>query len=179
MKHELTITLKPQLYMKTAREQFKMTKDFVLDILKPYKHTTVCELTKTNNVHYHSLIDIDGIIQRDILLNRIRPYKYLGKPHLEAVQYEESYERYLVKDIIDTTKILNEHPLLKDDWLLHPSSSNKFIRVGGSKAHPTIPTSIYKEPVPADTATVGSKKRPVDWDALEYGIDLKDQAYYG
>lgn len=137
MKHELTLTLKPYLYSKTARDQFRMTKDYVLDILKPYKHTTVCELTSTNNVHYHSLIDIEGIIARDILLNRIRPYKPLGKPHLQQVQYEESYEKYLMKSIKDSTTILGEYAVIKDDWQLLKNSETfikKFENTSGSVA---------------------------------------------
>lgn len=135
MKHELTLTLKPYMYSKTAKEQFQATKEYVLDILRPYKHTTVCELTENNNVHYHSLIDIEGIIQKDILLNRIRPYKPFGKPHCRQVQYEISYEKYLIKSIEQTTKVLNEHPIIADYWYI----GGKPLMIGQSiKSHDAL-----------------------------------------
>lgn len=138
MKHELTFTLKPYLYAKPAIEQFRMTKQDVLDILKPYKHTTVCELTSTNNVHYHSLLEFDGIVEKDKLLNRIRPYKQFGKPHCTAVQYEESYENYLMKDIVMTQKIINNDPLIKDDYKLRPIPKEIIFRVSSNGQYEVI-----------------------------------------
>lgn len=185
MKHELTITLKPIMYTKTAKEQFDMTYQYVLDILKPYKHTTVAELTVLNNVHYHSLIDIEGIIQKDILLNRIRPYKLLGKPHCTAVQYEVSYENYLLKDIIETNKVINRYPLIKDDWNLMKSEktfSDKIIRIRGrsdvshaSEADNSYHGTLMESPLPPRTALPRVRSSAVNWDALNFGIDFTNQ----
>lgn len=156
MKHELTITLKPHLYTKTARDQFRLTKDYILDILKPYKHTTVCELTANNNVHYHSLLDIEGIVEKDILLNRIRPYKAFGRLTCTAVQYVTSYEEYIMKSIMDTTRVINEFAVIKDDYQLTPPI-NIFTNGGsplkrlqdGAEGGPSR-DNIYKGVIPAE-----------------------------
>lgn len=118
MKHELTLTLRPVLYSKTPQQQFDIVKPFILDALKPYKHTTICELTKEHNVHTHSIVEVDGIKDRDTLLNRFRQYnKYLGRKTLSAVQYEESYEKYIQKAYHETCRIIID-PILKDDYKL-------------------------------------------------------------
>lgn len=116
MKHELTVTLRPLLYSKTPQQQFDIVKPMMLYVLKPYINTTIAELTGEHNVHFHSIIEIEGIIMKDQLLDRFRQYnKYLGRKSCSAVQYEESYEKYIQKSYFDTTKILID-PILKDDY---------------------------------------------------------------
>lgn len=160
MKHELTITLKPFCYVKTARQQFEMTKPMMLSLLKPYKHTTVCELTESNNIHYHTLIEIEGNIARDMLINRIRPYKAFGKYTCRAVQWEQSYEDYLMKSIRNTTSILSYDPILKDDY--------------GLRKEPTIltgesPVGYYRQPLDIKVVTTPI----IDDELVEMGMDTK------
>lgn len=114
----MTVTLRPMLYGKTPQQQFDIVKPFMLDALKPYKHTTIAELTGEHNIHFHSVIDIEGIIMKDQLLNRFRQYnKYLGRKTCTAVQYEESYDKYVQKDYAATCRIIID-PILKDDYKL-------------------------------------------------------------
>jgi len=116
MKHELTVTLRPVLYDKTPQQQFDITSQYMKTALFPYKATCVAELTHEHNVHYHCLVEVEGILDKNKLLNRFRQFnKHLGRKTCSAVQYEESYEKYLIKSYQDTAKILPD-PFVKDDY---------------------------------------------------------------
>lgn len=118
MKHELTVTLRPVLYSKTANQQFEITAPYMKTALFPYKATIIAELTQEHNVHYHCLVEIDGIVEKEKLLNRFRQFnKHLGRKTCTAVQFEESYEKYMVKSYWETTKIITD-PFVKDDYKL-------------------------------------------------------------
>lgn len=144
MKHELTVTLRPMMYSMTAKQQFDITKRFILDILKPYKHTTVAELTGEHNVHYHSIVEIEGIKMKDELLNRFRGYnKHLGRKTCTGLQFEKSYEKYLFKDYKDTFAVLGADPVLKDDYNLR--SEHTDVKLYDFKEN--IPIDAYYEKV--------------------------------
>lgn len=118
MKHELTVTLRPLLYSKTPQQQFEITKPFMEQALLGFKHTTIAELTGEHNIHYHSVIEVGDLLDKDKLLNRFRPFnKYLGRKTCTAVQYEQSYENYIRKDYLKTAKIIPD-PVIRDDYRL-------------------------------------------------------------
>jgi hypothetical protein len=116
LKHEFTVTLKPYLYAKSAKLQFEHTSPLLLRILQGYKVTAIAELTKAHNIHFHAIVEIDGILEKDGLLNKLRGYKEFGKHTCESVRYEESYEEYIKEDRIITEKIIKQSAILKDDY---------------------------------------------------------------
>lgn len=118
MKYEYTQTLRPRLYDLSASEQFKIIKPIMWEILKPYAAVSlIAELTSTNNVHLHGIIELKDIQDRDKFINRIRPYsRQLGKFTLNQVQYEESYIQYMNKDKKYTREILNTDPIIRDGY---------------------------------------------------------------
>lgn len=114
--HELTCTLRPILYAKTPKQQFEITSIYMKQILAPYRYSGIAELTKEHNVHYHCVVDITDLAEKDKLLNRFRQFnKFLGRKTLEMVRYEESYMSYMIKDYQITSKIIGD-PILKDDY---------------------------------------------------------------
>lgn len=119
MKHEFTLTLRPLLYSKTPQQQFDITSSLIKQVLSRYKYTLIAELTQEHNVHYHGLVDIEGIVAKDAFLNCFRSLnKYLGRKSCTGVQYESSYEKYMVKDIDKTFKVITD-PVVKDDYKIY------------------------------------------------------------
>lgn len=116
MKYEVTITLKPSMYKYDCAKQAELTGDIILSIFCGYKSTIVTELTQDHNVHYHCMIEIEGIKARDCFLNRFRKYaRFFGRKSCQQVQYEESYCEYMKKDINETKKLI-KHVVLMDDF---------------------------------------------------------------
>lgn len=119
MKFELTVTLKPYMYTFTAKEQFKMTRDKLVDIIGKRCCTAVAELTRENNIHYHCIVNVEGELDRDALLNRFRPHsKIFGKKSLEQVRYEASFEKYVCKDIQRVALIIGQYPVIMDGYCI-------------------------------------------------------------
>lgn len=109
MKYELTITLKPLMYRMSAKEQFNLTSTVLLEIMKPYKCSIVAELTQEHNVHYHCLVELADIKEKEKLMNRFRPHnKMFGKKTCTQVQFEESYRKYMVKTVEEIRPILGD-----------------------------------------------------------------------
>lgn len=108
MKYELTVSLKPMMYKFSAQEQFKMTKELMLEIFKKHQASVVCELTKEHNVHYHCIIDFKSIIDKDRFLNRFRGYKQFGRKSCDQVRFENSYKEYMAKSIEELRPLLGD-----------------------------------------------------------------------
>lgn len=123
MFHELTITLLPHLYTMTVKQQFDLMAPYVKQILQGWMHTTVAELTLDENVHFHSIVQLDdssheaGLADRSKLLDKIRPYKkrYIGRCRCVPVRYEESWKSYITEDIIKTQRLISD-PVVQDDF---------------------------------------------------------------
>lgn len=112
---ELTLTLRPSLYGLTAKQQFDITSPCLKDSLKLWKYTAIVELTQEHNVHYHCMIELTGLLDKEKMINRLRRYnKYFGRKSCRMVQYEESYKVYMQKDYYETTRIIVD-PVIKDD----------------------------------------------------------------
>lgn len=118
MKHEVTVTLRPMIYSKTAQDQFNMTALYIKSIFLGRKSSIIAELTQEHNIHYHCLVEIDGMEDKDKFLNRFRQYnKIFGRKSCRAVQFEESYEEYMIKDYHKTAKVISD-PFVQDDFNL-------------------------------------------------------------
>lgn len=129
MKYELTLTLKPTMYSYKPQDQFNLTRDILFGIFYPnniehYGVTCIAELTSEHNVHYHCLLELKSLKQKDKLLNAFRKHnKIFGRKTCEQVKYEESYKEYIIKDLKKTREIITD-PIVCDYYGL---ASMKFI----------------------------------------------------
>lgn len=120
MLYELTLTIRPQWYKKTPREQYDMCKTRLYEIFRlssfkqGYKVSLVAELTEEHNVHVHGIIDLaEG--QKDQVLNRFREYNtFFGKKTITQLCYYETWVCYINKDKISTQKVLGCSPVIVD-----------------------------------------------------------------
>lgn len=114
MKYEVTLTLRPYMYSMTAAEQYRTVKPRLFEILKPYKECTcIAELTNEHNVHFHMMIELDSHKHKDKFLNEFRNVKMFGRKSCTQVQFEESYRKYITKEI-DKTNLLIGCPVVRD-----------------------------------------------------------------
>lgn len=174
MKHEVTVTLRPQMYRHTAKQQFDITSLCMKHILNGYKATCIAELTQENNVHYHCLVDIEGPINKNKFLDKFRQYhKYFGRKSCKMVMFEESYEKYLVKSYQDTTKIIND-PFVVDDYKIADSLNKDIkLRVIGKVARIVPPVETRKINAREDS-TMGDGVPEIH--PLDFGIDFTEQS---
>lgn len=115
MRYEVTVTLKPHLYRFTASEQFDMVRPIVEEIFSLYAGSAIAELTKENNIHIHGLVDLPGPIERNKFLNRWRRHhKIFGRKSCAQVVYQDSYDRYMRKDMDVTWQVLGRSPIVVD-----------------------------------------------------------------
>lgn len=115
MLYELTITLKPNLYQLDPRDQFDLSSIILCEILNPFQSSMIAELTMEHNIHYHGIVQLEDIIDKNILLNRFRRhYKVFGRKSCSQIRYEKSYCDYLVKDKEKTQQILKKCPIVRD-----------------------------------------------------------------
>lgn len=116
MKYEVTVTLKPLMYQWTAKEQYRMTKEKIYEIFQDkIPSTVVAELTKDHNIHYHCMVNLDTIEEKDKFLNKFRRYKEFGKKSCSQVKFEDSYKEYMKKDIETTKRIIGD-PIVTDGF---------------------------------------------------------------
>lgn len=138
MFHELTITLLPHLYSMTVKQQFELMAPYVKQILQGWSHTTIAELTLDENVHFHSIVQLDDKSQagaeadRSKLIDRIRPFKkrYIGRTRCVPVWFEESWKTYITEDIKKTQRLIT-NPVVQDDFQL---------------VYKPLPFEVYEEP---------------------------------
>jgi len=116
MKYEFTLTLRPMLYDKKPDEQFKYVHDNLWFLLAPYKASCVAELTQELNVHFHGIIELRDILEKNEFLNRFRHFnKMFGRKTCSQLMYEDTYRKYMKKSIEETKKILLD-PIIRDDF---------------------------------------------------------------
>lgn len=115
MKYEVTITLKPSLYQHKPRDQYDLTRQALLNILEKYVECTmIAELTMEHNIHYHGMVELKDIKDKDKFLNRFRPYsKMFGRKTCNQVKFEKSYIEYMSKNLPQTECIIGD-PVIRD-----------------------------------------------------------------
>lgn len=115
MKYEITLTIKPQYYQHTSLFQFDMCFPKLIEILSGYKCSLIAELTIEHNIHYHGIVELESIQDKNKLLNKFRPFKQIGRKRVCPVQWEETWISYIKKDI-ENTKLIIPFPVVKDDY---------------------------------------------------------------
>lgn len=118
MKYELTITLKPLMYVHKPQEQFNLTHHILFDIFQDYHVTAIADLTNEHNVHYHCMIELPTLIDKDRLLNKFRKWnKIFGKKTCTQVMYEDTWRKY-IRDKLPLWKGLLADPIVRDSYSL-------------------------------------------------------------
>jgi len=114
MKYEVTVSLMPQLYRFDCREQLKMTRDIIAEIMKPFDCSIVAELTNMHNIHYHCMVELQNMKEKNKLLNRFRQHgKVFGKKSCDQVRFENSYVDYMKEDMEKTREHAGD-PIIRD-----------------------------------------------------------------
>lgn len=127
MLYELTLTLRPFLYNKTAQEQYDFMFPILRAILGQYKCSCIAELTQENNVHYHAKVELKNFVHRDKLLNQLRQYnKYLGRKTCTQLMNEPLYDEYMRKDTAVTMLVITD-PYLMDTFEVFGNLNPKYI----------------------------------------------------
>lgn len=117
MKYELTLTLKPQLYQHPPQEQYRLAHHYLQDILQLYEVSLVAELTQDHNIHFHGIIELDSIQSKDKFLNKFRGCrsKFFGRKTCSQLLFEESYIKYMRKDL-EKTRVIISDPIVRDSF---------------------------------------------------------------
>lgn len=115
MKYEFTITLKPQMYRYSAKEQFDKTRQYLNDKFVGYCVSCVAELTQDHNVHYHAMIELKDMTMKDKFLNQFRGSATWGRKTCTQIVHERKWEEYLKKDITKTREVLG-YPIVCDNF---------------------------------------------------------------
>lgn len=120
MKFFITNTLKPRLYDNIVSKQFELTHHHIDDIFKNYSHSTVCEITKNLNLHYHTVVDCDKYRNIDEfkfdLQFRIKTKTFckdMGFTDIRLVDDIDGLVHYLSKDF-DKTRMYGLRPVYID-----------------------------------------------------------------
>lgn len=115
MKYEVTLTLKPQWYQFPPQEQFRKALPYLEDILKPYEVSMVAELTGEHNVHFHGILELKDLMEKNTFLNKFRGSrsKLFGRKTCSQVKFEDSYKKYMKKNLEETKQIIRD-PIVKD-----------------------------------------------------------------
>lgn len=149
MLYELTLTLRPRMYSKTAQEQFDECYPILRKILGSYKCSCIAELTSENNIHYHAKIDLKTHLIRDSLFNKLRQYNTMfGRKTCTQLQNEPAYDDYMRKDIKKTEEIIKS-PYVMDYFEIYGDLNPKF-KI----------TTIHKDKCPRDVHLYNGYDKP-------------------
>lgn len=125
--YALTTTLR--LQHKSTDDQLHLSRLPLVQLLEyhGFKHTTVFELTKNCDVHYHSIIHMDKHeLPRDIPIyvkNIFRKSKYFGFVCIKQVTGYYEWIKYIIKDIQKTFDRTGVVPIVHDDYNLFPDTT--------------------------------------------------------
>lgn len=129
----ITVTLRPDLYGRNARGQFKTSLDKFHSLMRTQlrEYVWVAELTDKGNVHYHCVgYDIDTY-SKDIILDATKCHKILGntKINTQRVEDTERTYNYLIKDLERTHAVINRNKDILE-------VSGKWVKPRACKAKP-------------------------------------------
>lgn len=117
MKYEICLTIKPLWYRLPPPEQFELALKYLNSILEGYEVSLVAELTQEHNVHFHGILELKDHTAKDRFLNKFRGCKssFFGKKSCSQLMFEDSYKKYMKKDLELTKQIIRD-PIVRDDF---------------------------------------------------------------
>lgn len=122
-KYLFTVTLKPRLYKLLPKEQLEYSYPLLKKLFKDIKNTTVCELTKQLNIHYHGILDCPAKdLYKLIYALKQDDKKVFGFFDQRPITDMDGVVEYLKKDQDTMWFEFNIDSLLNDDLKLY----NKF-----------------------------------------------------
>lgn len=113
----LTVTLPSKARRYDAETQYRMYVDKLKALMVHCKHTTVVELTKNYDIHFHSIfkIDLSKILHKTV--DRYIKDIFRSEFGFTVVKQVENFNiwiDYLRKDLHETNKVV--FPIVKDDY---------------------------------------------------------------
>lgn len=113
--YAFTLTLNPRIYLDIPESQFDQTYTHVYEKLKSITNnfTLVAELTKSDNIHYHGVIDLN---QRRKFNDKFRKDRYIGFKCIKPLGDATGWKNYITKDLKDTTSSINRRPIINDHY---------------------------------------------------------------
>jgi len=128
MLYEFTITLLPHLYSKTAKEQKSLILGPLTEILAIYRVSAIFELTSTNNVHVHMMIDFKDHLHRNKFIDSLRPLKKgkIGRCSCSQLINQGKWENYMRKDL-ESTRLIIGDPIIKDSFNILCDPQYRFV----------------------------------------------------
>jgi len=117
MKYELCLTIKPVWYRLLPQEQHNIAVRLLEEVHPEYQMSLVAELTGEHNVHYHGIVELADIPEKDLFLNKFRGAlsKFFGRKTCSQLQFETSYKTYMRKDL-DKTRLIIKDPIVRDSF---------------------------------------------------------------
>lgn len=116
-RYELTVTLKPIHYKLTPYEQHYLATCAFNRMKMNQRSSGIAELTQTQNVHYHFIVEISNLEDKKDFCNLLRKEnKIFGRTELKLVKWETSYIEYMRKDITTTRYVLGVDPVVCDKF---------------------------------------------------------------
>lgn len=124
--YAFTLTINPKLFKSTIIHQLNCTARSLQSLFHHAKISTVIELTKNYNVHYHGIIQFHKAEMKDrtpegYWYNKLRNHPTLGYSVLKVMDQEEGWKEYILKDLPRTLLELEKsyyNPIINDEHSL-------------------------------------------------------------
>lgn len=177
----LTVTLAPRLIsLYTAEAQYEKTRDSFNALLRGLGayHTTVLELTKAFNVHYHSQMKLPKGLKNPLkrVTDLFRLSKSFGNIMMKPVTSTGWLDEYIQEDIVFTKGLIDIpgfQPVINDDYGILDKPQ---LKIPIEQWEPTIIKNNYryidKQYVPylistTDYANTKIYDGPIDYDSYD------------
>jgi len=128
--YSCVITLHPDMYKKTVREQYKQTIDKILIRLNYLRFASliVAEITKKGNIHYHLIVLPNEGSYIEEMIDDFRSMKFIGSTYVNnhTITNIISMKRcldYIFKEFNKTMKIINKNKEIEN--LIFPANLYK------------------------------------------------------
>lgn len=119
MLYSCTITLKPNLFKDPAELQYDRTYKEVYKVVSSLctSCTIVAELTKSQNIHYHALLDVTTLHYnyRKHFVDAFRRSHHFGFVHVTQTTDDVGWKNYMKKDLTETKRSINRPPIICND----------------------------------------------------------------
>lgn len=134
MLYEFTVTLVPHYCrQRSGRDQHVHASAELLSLFAEYlqkdpsfRVSVIAELHKSNDVHYHGLLELKDHIARDRFINRLRLRKIFGRRSISQLIHYSTWCEYMNKDTKITRDIIGD-PIVIDDFNVYSDVQYRFI----------------------------------------------------